>query len=296
MTPTSPNQELQRTAPCVTAPASAAAFPPAMQVPRRTPRSLSLGSLGPMRYIVVSAVTLLVFAPLMFGDAVPVSSPRPLAAIQDRGMVAEHARAAQRVESNIQPPVPADCVSQITEMVVHSSRRADRPAEFFGVSFTKQGRLAHLLAVFPRSGKRTPNEAGVGHDISSAEYDQKDRRLDLSPATTSSGPDGYELFGIDQLPLVCQELVPIVRLQHAFTANGLDYALKAGVIVADRGKHWAWKIGPDEEQMPNIIYGMTYQPTTNEIRVVPIEDAEIAKKVEQAVNQSGMILKWAKRT
>ena len=37
---------LQRTAPCVTAPASAAAFPPAMQVPRRTPRSLSLGSLG----------------------------------------------------------------------------------------------------------------------------------------------------------------------------------------------------------------------------------------------------------
>ena len=41
-----PNHALQRTAPCVTAPASAAAFPPAMQVPRRTPRSLSLGSLG----------------------------------------------------------------------------------------------------------------------------------------------------------------------------------------------------------------------------------------------------------
>ena len=42
----SPNHALQRTAPCVTAPASTAAFPPAMQVPRRTPRSLSLGSLG----------------------------------------------------------------------------------------------------------------------------------------------------------------------------------------------------------------------------------------------------------
>jgi hypothetical protein len=40
------NHALQRTAPCVTAPASTAAFPPAMQVPRRTPRSLSLGSLG----------------------------------------------------------------------------------------------------------------------------------------------------------------------------------------------------------------------------------------------------------
>jgi hypothetical protein len=36
---------LQRTAPSVTAPASTAAFPPTMQVPRRTPRSLSLGSL-----------------------------------------------------------------------------------------------------------------------------------------------------------------------------------------------------------------------------------------------------------
>ena len=47
--PTSPNHALQRTAPCVTAPASAATFPPAMQVPRRTPRSLSLGSLGVAR-------------------------------------------------------------------------------------------------------------------------------------------------------------------------------------------------------------------------------------------------------
>gem|GEM_PF-3516534 len=40
---------LQRTAPCVTAPASTAAFPPTMQVPRRTPLSLSLGSLGRLR-------------------------------------------------------------------------------------------------------------------------------------------------------------------------------------------------------------------------------------------------------
>ena len=41
-----PNHALQRTAPCVTAPASTAALPPTMQVPRRTPLSLSLGSLG----------------------------------------------------------------------------------------------------------------------------------------------------------------------------------------------------------------------------------------------------------
>ena len=47
--PATPNHALQRTAPCVTAPASTAAFPPAMQVPRRTPQSLSLGSLGVSR-------------------------------------------------------------------------------------------------------------------------------------------------------------------------------------------------------------------------------------------------------
>jgi len=43
---TPPNHALQRTAPCVTAPASAA-FPPTVHLPRRTPLSLSLGSLGP---------------------------------------------------------------------------------------------------------------------------------------------------------------------------------------------------------------------------------------------------------
>ncbi len=249
-----------------------------------------------MRHIVFSAVAILVFTPLAFGDAVPLSSPRPVAAIQDPAMVAAHVRAAHRIESKTKRAIPADWVSQITEMVVTSSRRADKSAEFFGVSFTKDGKPAHLFAVFPRSAKRTPNQGGVGHDVACAEYDQKDHRLVLSPATTSSGPDGYELFGIDQLSLICQELVPIVRLQHAFTENGLDYALEAGVIVADGGKHWAWEIGPDEEQMPNIIYSMIYQPTTNEIRVVPIEDAKIAEKVERAVKQSGMILKWAKRT
>ena len=47
--PATPNHALQRTAPCVTAPASTTAFPPTMQVPRRTPPSLSLGSLGVAR-------------------------------------------------------------------------------------------------------------------------------------------------------------------------------------------------------------------------------------------------------
>src|SRR5438067_6567554 len=56
------NHALQRTAPCVTAPASAAALPPAMQVPRRTPRSLSLGSLDVNRRAIVMLLLSLIVA------------------------------------------------------------------------------------------------------------------------------------------------------------------------------------------------------------------------------------------
>ena len=43
------NHALQRTAPCVTAPASTAAFPPTMQVPRRTSPVAVLGVVMPLR-------------------------------------------------------------------------------------------------------------------------------------------------------------------------------------------------------------------------------------------------------
>ena len=56
-----PNHALQRTAPCVTAPASAAAFPPTTQVPRRTPLSLSLGSLGVAPRLVSNHASLRVY-------------------------------------------------------------------------------------------------------------------------------------------------------------------------------------------------------------------------------------------
>src|SRR5439155_7265772 len=68
----SPNHALQRTAPCVTAPASTAAFPPTMQVPRRTPRSLSLGSLGVATRVVFSAAIFRVLANLMSATLYPV--------------------------------------------------------------------------------------------------------------------------------------------------------------------------------------------------------------------------------
>src|SRR2546430_711776 len=57
---------LQRTAPCPAgagAPASAAAFPPTIQVPRRAPQSLSLGSLGDSR--IVSRVLAISIASLL---------------------------------------------------------------------------------------------------------------------------------------------------------------------------------------------------------------------------------------
>jgi len=43
MSTVTPSHALQRIALCLTAPASTAALPPTMQVPRRTPPSLSLG-------------------------------------------------------------------------------------------------------------------------------------------------------------------------------------------------------------------------------------------------------------
>jgi hypothetical protein len=52
------NHALQRTAPHVTAAASAAAFPPTVQPPRRAPRSLSLGSLGLSHAHMKLAITL----------------------------------------------------------------------------------------------------------------------------------------------------------------------------------------------------------------------------------------------
>ena len=50
------------------------------------------------------------------------------------------------------------------------------------------------------------------------------------------GPDLYELFGIDQLPIICDELIAIRRLQLAFIKNDLAYTLEARVKPAPDGK------------------------------------------------------------
>ena len=50
--PATPNHALQKTAPRVTVAASATAFPPTSQLPRRTPLSLSLWSFGGVKRLV----------------------------------------------------------------------------------------------------------------------------------------------------------------------------------------------------------------------------------------------------
>ncbi|MEA3188676.1 MAG: hypothetical protein QOD99_2506 [Chthoniobacter sp.] len=78
-----PDHEMQRTAPCVTAAASTAAFPPAMQVLRPLRLSLSLGSLGLLRAhrmkatshflicIIATFIISLVLSPDSNGQAAP---------------------------------------------------------------------------------------------------------------------------------------------------------------------------------------------------------------------------------
>jgi len=70
-----PNHALQRTAPGVTAPASAATFPPTMQVPRRPPLSLSLGSAGVFR--AHNRMQLLLFFLLFMVCASQAEPPHP---------------------------------------------------------------------------------------------------------------------------------------------------------------------------------------------------------------------------
>ncbi len=114
-----PNHALQRTAPCVTAPASAAAFPPTMQVPRRPPRSLSLGSLGD-------------FAHLHRAMSVSEDIPRPTPSTKLHALKTASSRvgresgglAFRSFESLEQPAFPESC---IREPVASSA------ASFFGV-------------------------------------------------------------------------------------------------------------------------------------------------------------------
>jgi len=231
-----------------------------------------------------------------FAYEVPRIAPKPLKETQDPAQVRAHEEAAQRsAQSGLSPVVSADWIKQIQELASKNSHRDRIPVEHCRFIFKKDGSLAHLEIVIPTSATRTSNEAGQSHNICSAEFDaQTGGKLRLSDETKVVGPDLEELFGIDQLPLVCQELTTLSRFQQAFTANGLKYTLEARVILAPDEKSWAWELGPSEEQMPNVIYGIHFYPATAELRTIPIEKAKVKQKVEAAAKATGFHITWVK--
>jgi hypothetical protein len=227
---------------------------------------------------------------------VPRIAPKPLKETQDPVQVQAHEEAAQRsTRSGSSPVVPPDWIKQIQELAFKNSHRDRMPVERCRFIFKRDGSLAHLEIVIPTSATLTPNEAGQSHNVCSAEFDaKKDSKLKLSDETKVDGPDLEELFGIDQLLLVCQELTALSRFQQAFTANGLKYRLEARVIPAPDEKSWAWELGPSEEQMPNVIYGIYYYPATSELRTIPIEKAKVKQKVEASAKAAGFHITWVK--
>jgi hypothetical protein len=224
-----------------------------------------------------------------FAYEVPSIAPKALKETQDPAQVQTHAESAKRsAQGDPSPVVPDDWIKQIQDLAKKNSHRESMPVESCGITFKKDGSLAFLAIDIPTSVARTLNQAGQSHNICSAEFDaKKGGELKLSDEGKVDGPDFYELFSIDQLPLVCQELIPLRRFQQAFIANGLKYTLAADVILVGNQKSWVWEVGPSEEQMPNIIYGMYYYPITGELRSTSIDNSQVKQKVEAAAKAAG---------
>jgi len=233
-----------------------------------------------MRNYHFSVIGVCLVSCVVFAYEVPRVAPKPLKETQDSAQVRAHEKAAQRsTRSDSSPVVSPEWIKQIQELAAKNSHRDRMPVEHCEFIFKRDGSLAHLEIVIPTIATRTPNEAGQSHNVCSAEFDaKKGGKLRLSDETKVDGPDLEELFGIDQLPLVCQELSALSRFQQAFTANGLKYTLEARVILAPDEKSWAWELGPSEEQMPNVIYGIYYYPATGELRTIPIEKPRLSKR------------------
>lgn len=130
MTPT-PNQAMTRTAPGVTAPASVAAFPPAIQMPRRTPPSLSLGSGGAFRIRAIQASLFAGFAALLCscgGDrridldsALRSTSQGDFTIIVFTDQFISFQRDGfHKYQYYFTPPLPQTIVDQITSAAAHS--------------------------------------------------------------------------------------------------------------------------------------------------------------------------------
>ena len=227
---------------------------------------------------------------------VPHIAPKPLKETQDPAQVQAHAEAAKRIaESDTSPVVPVDWVKQIQGLAQKNSHRESMPVEHCTFIFKKDGTLAHVDMIIPTNATRTPNSAYQNHNVCSVEFDaKKGNKLTLSDEKTVEGPDLREIFAIDQLPTVCQEVIALRKFQRGFAANGLNYTIEADVIPAPDEKSWVWQIGPSEEQRPNIIYAMYYYPVTGEIRSTSIDNAMVKQKVEAAAKSAGLHITYVK--
>jgi hypothetical protein len=243
----------------------------------------------------LSAVLCIAASQTLRAVEVPQVPPKALKETQDQAAVEQHEKAVQAdAKKGVAPVVAPAWIDQIRQMAASHSHRDASPAEKFDAIFKKNGNLSSLTVLIARNSKRTPNNANQMHGVCGASFDGKSEKLKLDPEGAVDGPDLYEMFGVDQLRTVCDELIAIRRLQQAFIKSGLDYTLEAGVIVAPDGKSWAWQIGPSEEQSPNVIYGLYYYPITRELHSIHLENGKAAAKLQKAATQAGMQLKWVK--
>jgi len=244
----------------------------------------------------VVAVALCLTVSIVAAYEVPSIAPKPLRETQDPAQVQAHVDAAKKnAEGEKSPVVSDDWIKQIQDLAKKYSHRESTPVEHCRFVFKKDGSLASIDMVIPTNAARTPNQADQNHKVCTVEFDaKKGGKLKLSDEKQVEGPDLREIFGIDQLPTVCQELVPLRKFQRAFAANGLKYTLEGYVTLAPDEKSWIWDIGPSEEQRPNIIYSMYYYPAAGELRSTSIDDAKVRKKVEAAAKTAGLHITYVK--
>jgi len=243
--------------------------------------------------IILSAACCFLWGKIAAAAEVPQTPPKALKETQDKDAVDQHEKAAKAdLKKGVAPVVPQAWIDQIREMTASHSKREAAPAEKFEVIFKKNGALSSLRALFPRSAARTPNDANQMHGVCGVSLEGKDDKLKLDLEGAVDGPDLYELFGIDQLPIVCNELIAIRRLQQAFVKNDLVYTLEATVKVAPDGKSWIWEIAPSEEQSPNVIYGLYYYPISRELHSIHLDKGKAAGRLQRAAKEAGMDLKW----
>ena len=249
-----------------------------------------------MKHLRFVGIALCLAVSIAFAYEVPSIAPKPLKETQDPAQVQAHADAAKRdSQGDATPVVPDDWVKQIQDLAKKNSHRELMPVEHCTFIFKKDGSLAQIDLVIPTNATRTSNKADENHNVCSVQFDaKKGSKLKLSDEKKVEGPDLREVFGIDQLPIVCRELVALRKFQRAFSANGLKYTLEADAMLASDEKSWVWQVGPSEEQMPNIIYGMYYYPITGELRSTSIGNAKVKQKVEAAAKAAGFHITWVK--